>query len=659
MSSSRLEYRDLELPSVPESPEVARVPGSLAARLWRDPIRLAGVALYVAVVVHGLWPRPGAEAGYAGADSSALLTYTVQPMDLRVTALDSGTLESASSVNVLSEVEGEAAIISVVPEGTRVEQGQMVVELDSSALRTRLIEQQIAVERAGNARSQAQQASTAAASQAESDVAQADLTLEFAQLDLQNYSDGEYPVQARALQSDTALANEELQRARVQLEFSTDLAQDGYLNQGEVDADRFRVNQAQYKLENAREKERLLKEYTFPRTKRDLESRMEEARRAVVRAKNLAQASVDQAAVNLRAQESTLRLEQGKLSHIQRQIEGCSMRAPQAGVVVYPVPPDTDQVEKFIRQGNLVREQQLVFSIPSTDVLQVSMSIHEAIVNQVKPGMQARVWVDVYPDLELRGEVARVSPLPEPGDWRRTTVKFYETKITLLGKAEGLRPGMSAKVEILLERLPSVLAVPVQSVVQRGRNGLCYVLDGGDPELRRIQLGKSSAEYVAVLEGLSAGESVVLSPDVLGVPAEALAGLANEQPLSGDAAPVPSAGATTESVASSSSETKYEGALSGGSSATGAAEFKIKVKGTVVNYKFETKVIDGPPGASWEVVVDGVGVGSVTLDAAGKCEVEWGTKAGNFPANFPLEAHEGSTVTVGGELRGVLAPAVP
>ena len=72
-----------------------------------------------------------------------------------------------------------------------------------------------------------------------------DLWPEFARLDLEKYEKGDYPLELRALQIDTALAEEALERAKVQQQFSEDLARDGYINQGELAADRSRAMKVQ------------------------------------------------------------------------------------------------------------------------------------------------------------------------------------------------------------------------------------------------------------------------------------------------------------------------------------------------------------------------------------------------------------------------------
>jgi HlyD family secretion protein len=602
------------------------------------------------------------------------MLHAAQPIDLRIATLVSGTLESASSATVVSEVEGEAAILTVVPEGTRVAEGDIVVELDSSALRARETEQQIVVENARAAGDQLEQTNLIAKNQAEGNLAAARLVVEFARLDLEKYEKGDYPLELRQLQIETALAQEELERARVQQQFSEDLARDGYINQGELEADRSRVTQASFKLENARGKERSLQDYTYPRTKRDLESKLQEAERALTRVETQERLAAEQALANLKAKRKTLELEEGKLAKLRDQLAKCSVRAPQAGMVVYPVPPDADMIEDFIKQGNRVKERQHVFSIPDTEVLQVTASVHEALVNRIRPGLSARITVDVIQDLELSGSVEWISPTPEPGDWRRTTVKFYETKVRIDGGAEGLRPGMSAKVEILIEELPDALAVPVQSVVQRGNKGVCYVV-GARPELRRLRLGKSSNEYVQVLEGLAPGELVVMSPDVLGIPADAFeeapapdalrAALASPPAAAGTSATFrdadPSAGdsGAAEEPEPIVQELEYEAELTGVPVTSAMAEFKIKTKDSVPAYKFKAKISGGPPNITYEIKVDHVSIGSVTLDDTGSCALELSTKLGNFPPYFPLQAGPGSIVELGSDLKGTLALVTP
>ena len=126
-----------------------------------------------------------------------------------------------------------------------------------------------------------------------------------------------------------------------------------------------------------------------------------------------------------------------------------------------------------------------------------------------------RIWIDAHPDLELQGEVKKVSKLPEPKTWRKSEIKFYPAVIKIDGQPEDLWPGMSAKVEIIVRELEDVLAVPVQTIVHSGEDSYCWVMNGDHPEPRRVRLGKSNDQYVQVKEGLAPNDQVVQNPNDL------------------------------------------------------------------------------------------------------------------------------------------------
>lgn len=441
-----------------------------------------------------------------------LLTYTTTIRDIDITVLASGVLESASTKEVLSEVEGQVGIIRLMKRGKRVSAGDLVVELDASALKAAHLQQQVTVQQSKAATGQAEEALQFATSQAESDVNAAELQLRFAELDHRKYLEGDYPQELRVAQSDITLADEELRRARDRIGFSTELKGLGYLSEGQVEADKLVVLRSDEALKLAVEKKRLLEQFTHQRMVQELESKVAEAKRGLIRARSLAQAAVGQAETKLKSQQSTSALEESKLQHYADQIEKCSMRAPQDGVVIYPLPEGEDAVA--IKEGVVVRQHQHVFTIPNTERLQVNASVHEALLHLVKPGKAAKIAVDSFPDRQFQGITQEISSVPDLQSWRKSTVNFYPAKVLIEDEElSDLRPGMNAKVEIHIEQLAGVLAIPVQAVVRAGKKAYCVVLRGGKPHPRRISPGKSNDQFVVIDEGLSVGEQVVLSPD--------------------------------------------------------------------------------------------------------------------------------------------------
>ena len=117
--------------------------------------------------------------------------------------------------------------------------------------------------------------------------------------------------------------------------------------------------------------------------------------------------------------------------------------------------------EEPIREGATVRERQSIITIPDMTKMSVRVKIHESYIKKIKKGQKARITVDAFPDTVLDGEVTKVGVLPDSQNrWMNPDMKVYLTTITINGTNDWLKPGMSAKVEILANCLSDVVYVP-------------------------------------------------------------------------------------------------------------------------------------------------------------------------------------------------------
>ena len=111
----------------------------------------------------------------------------------------------------------------------------------------------------------------------------------------------------------------------------------------------------------------------------------------------------------------------------------------------------------------------------------------------------------------LNGEVTQVGVLPDSQNmWMNPDMKVYLTTITISGTNTWLKPGMSAKVEILANSLSNVVYVPVQAVSPQEGKQVCYMANGGKPECRTVEVGEFNDEFIEIKNGIKEGEQVLL-----------------------------------------------------------------------------------------------------------------------------------------------------
>jgi len=108
-----------------------------------------------------------------------------------------------------------------------------------------------------------------------------------------------------------------------------------------------------------------------------------------------------------------------------------------------------------------------------------------------------------------------VAVLPDPGSWFSSDIKVYKTVVTIDEEVSQIKPGMTAVVEIFVERLKDVLSVPVQAVVQRGSENWCFVQQSGSVVRRPVAVGKTNDKFVQIIRGIQEGDRVVLNPGAL------------------------------------------------------------------------------------------------------------------------------------------------
>jgi HlyD family secretion protein len=479
------------------------------------------------------------------AADTAVPLVVVQRGPLVISVTESGTIQNRERAVVKSQVEGTATILFLVPEGIDVRKGDLLVELDSSRLHDSRAQQQITVLNSEAAFIRARENLAVTKSQAESDLAKAELALKFAELDLTKYLEGEYPRELQKAESDITIAKEELARAQEKLTLSKPLVAEGYMTQSEMQANELAAKRAQIALSLAETNLSLLKKYSHQRNLDQRKSDLAQAKQALIRSQRKAAADLVQAEADLKARESEHERQKARLAKIDQQILKCKIEAPVDGMVVYATTGKANwrgNVEP-LAEGQTVREREELIFMPTTSAMMADIKIHEASLRKIREGMPVRVKVDALPGREFWGRVGKIALLPDAQSaWLNPDLKVYSTEIYIDRDTQDLRPGMTCRAEIIVEQHEETLFLPVQCVVRVGGKSVVYLPGPNGPEPREVEVGYDNNRMIRVLSGLAAGDRILLAPPL--APSE----LADE-PTNGGAATVQIPAGTTQPAA--------------------------------------------------------------------------------------------------------------
>ncbi len=444
-----------------------------------------GGLLFAALGLFG-WQMYGQNGSGKSNDGSPVnaggaLTHTVAKGRLLVTVVAAGNMESAKNIEVKCQVAGGTSILKIVPEGTEVEAGDLLVTLDSSTIEDQLNAQKINLGKAQASKIQAEENHGAA------------------EIAVQEYAEGTFVKELQTAEANISISQENLRSSENLLEHTRKMSRKGFTTSLQVEADEFAVERSKLELQSARTAKDVLERFSRKKMLKELEAKREAAAALV---------TSEQAAFNL---------EQAKKARLERQLGNCEIKAPQNGIVIYA----NDQGGRGmgsssgvkIEEGATVRESQTILRLPDLSNMQVKMTVHESKVERLKVGMPANVKIS---DREFQGKIVSIANQPEPGSWMNANLKEYATIVKIGGEADGLKPAMTAEVEVLISDLNDVLTVPVSCVVEQGGKFNAWVVNGPNKfERRPLTVGVTNDKVFEIKDGLKEGDVVLLNPKAM------------------------------------------------------------------------------------------------------------------------------------------------
>jgi HlyD family secretion protein len=451
--------------------------------------------------------------GASGEETDELDYHVVKKDSFLVTIVEGGTLEAVNQVSIRNEMKYSSKIVSIVPEGGYAKKGDLLCELDVSEIEDRLDEQKLTVESAEFALTQAQESLKIQESVNDSTIKAAQLKVEFAKTDLEKYKDGDWPQALRNATADILTAEEKMKIDEDTLEWSKKLHAQGYETRNTMERNGLTFTQSKVKMEQATEAKRLLQQYDNPKQVRQFEADLEEANADLERANQQADSRKAQSEAEVTSSTTKLELQRKKLKEFEDQISAAKIYAPEGGLIVYPFVSYRSQSQTMIEEGASVRSRQEIIILPDISHMKVGIKVHETHVNQVSHGMAAYVVLDSFPDERFKAHVRKVSTMPDQQSrFSNPDLKVYAAEILIDDKLPDVKPGLSARAEVIITNLLDVIKVPVQCVTSHQGKQVCYVQKSGGPEPVTVIVGMFNHKFIEVQEGLSPGDKILLSP---------------------------------------------------------------------------------------------------------------------------------------------------
>ncbi len=507
------------------------------------------VAAGAAVLLGGggfWWWAARASGDTAASSISEQGLYRVTRGDLTISLTENGTLVAKESKKIVPTLRGRGKITFIVEEGRVVAEGDELCKFDTTELQQQIDQSQLEITKAEADLSTAKTELEIQGKENESNIKKANIARDSAEKLQEKYNKGERPQEVRRIEIAIKEAETTFKKAERNFTESKTFYQKKYISLSQLEQDEQEYDRAKIALERAQKEKELFEEYTLPMTVRDKQTALEDSTLGLETASKRAESTLRQKQVNVEQQQKRLDKLNEQLKKSQEEMEKMILKAPCPGIVIYGDPRYTwEDFTNNMKVGGEIWGGNTLFTIPDLRIMQVKLQIHEADINKIKLEMPTRVTMDTYAGLTMTGKITKIAAIANGAGnpWESSSeVKKFDVEVTLESRPDvELKPGISAKAEVLIDTRKGAVYVPLQCVFLESGKQWCYALDAEKkPQKAEVKPGLSNDSYLEILEGLTEGQQVLLYNPSVPTGAAPTEEPTEQKPAETPAAPPPS-----------------------------------------------------------------------------------------------------------------------
>lgn len=198
-------------------------------------------------------------------------------------------------------------------------------------------------------------------------------------------------------------------------------------------------------------------------------------------------------ASQLQQLEAQMRADKARVAAAQAALSDRVIRAPFSGRVGL----------RQISVGGLIQPGTVITTLDDTDPIKLDFSVPELFIGTLEPGQTIEAQTAAYPNAVFDGQVKSVATRVDP------VTRSVTVRALLPNPAHLIKPGMFLTVDLIRKTAPALM-IPEQAVVPENEKQFVFVIEDGTAKKREVQTGRRRPGEVEIIEGLSAGETIVV-----------------------------------------------------------------------------------------------------------------------------------------------------
>jgi len=435
-------------------------------------------------------------------------TAVVERKDFTIQIVENGVLEAVNSITLGSQLPGNRArIIGMVAEGP-VKAGTEIVRFDRTPFEEDIKKYTAEITEAEARLKEAEDNLALERKRYQKELNTAEQKQKLAQYQEKNVFEGEGKLELLVKETEMNDLKSKLERKQKLIDrikvTNTKGLLDKDLTKAEDDHSEVKAEYNQAKL-----RYEVYRDYSYPEAKTRAQAEVSAADLELGQVQDSRDIRFATYKSRLKTAEAVFESARSNLALAEDRLEKTAITAPTDGFVIYNELFISGEKRK-VRIGDAVWINQPIITLPDISRMYVQTRVREIDIHKIEVGQAANIYINAFPELVLKGKVEHVGALAEKAEGRRSHEKYFNLKALVEDSDKRLRPGMTARVEILVQNFKDALVVPVNAVFIEEDETVGYVVKGKKVRRREISTGPGDGNMVVIEAGLKDGERVSL-----------------------------------------------------------------------------------------------------------------------------------------------------
>jgi HlyD family secretion protein len=161
-------------------------------------------------------------------------------------------------------------------------------------------------------------------------------------------------------------------------------------------------------------------------------------------------------------------------------------------------------VRRNVDSGALISPSTPLVTLVHMETVKVQANVLEKDIALIKPGMKAKILTEAYPGRSFEGTIVRINKALD------TATRTLQAEINVPNPARLLKPGMFAKIEVVLMEKPAATVVPREAVLEDGGKKFVFVVEGNQAIRKTVVTGIEQDQVSEIVEGVKEGDKIVV-----------------------------------------------------------------------------------------------------------------------------------------------------